>query len=92
MRGAHPAGAGLVRVSVQKLVAGRLGFNAEEAGTGRAAAYFLFGGFAHRLHLQLQAQCNARQWVVAVEHDVFRVNFCHGVQAGAGCIGVATFG
>ena len=23
---------------------------------------------------------------------MFRVNFCHGVQAGAGCIGVATFG
>ena len=40
----------------------------------------------------MQAQRDARQRVVAVEHDVVGVDLGHGVQGGAGGIRVAAFG
>src|SRR5260221_7671871 len=51
----------LAAISVQRVVARRHGLDAEEAGTGRAAADFLLGGFAHAFDLQVQAQRNAGQ-------------------------------
>ena len=77
---------------MQERAARRLGLDAEEARSSRAAPDFLFSGLAHGLHCQLQAQCNACQWVVAVEHDMVGVDLGHGVQGRAGGIGVAALG
>lgn len=77
---------------MQQRAAWRLGLNAEEAGSCRATSNLLFSGLAHGLHSQLQAQRDASQRMVAVEHDMFWVDLGHGVQGRAGGIGVAALG
>lgn len=64
----------------------------EKPRAAAAVAHFGFGGFADRFHLQVQAQGNARQGVVGVEHHVLGVDFGHGVEHVARRIGVAASG
>ena len=77
---------------MQQLVAGRLRLYAEDPRPGRAAADFLLGGLAHAVHLELQAQGDAGQRVVAVEHHVLGIDLGHGVQRVARRLGVDAFG
>ena len=56
-------------------------------------ALLLFGGgCAHIAHLQRQPDGDARQRVVAVQDDVFGVDFADGVERVAIGVGAAVFG
>ena len=78
---------------MQRVVAGCGGrLNAEEARARRAASDFLFGGFAHGLHLDLQAQSDARERVIAVQHHMFGVELGDGVERVLGHVGREAIG
>ena len=61
--------------SVQGGVASVQRLQPEKAGAQRTLANFCLAGFTHGFNCQVQPQRNARQRVIAVEHDMFRVNF-----------------
>ncbi|MBK7120182.1 MAG: hypothetical protein IPH64_14995 [Comamonadaceae bacterium] len=70
----------------------RVHVDPEEAGAAGAATDLFFRGFAHPLDFQAQADRNARQRVVAVQHDVLGVNLGDGVQRVSRRVGVRALG
>ena len=66
-------------IRVGRLVVGA-DFDFEKTGAAAALADFAFRGFAHRFDFQVQAQRNAGQGVVAIQHHMFRVNLGDGVE------------
>lgn len=58
----------------------RLRLHPEEASSGRALADFFFSCFADKGHAQAEPQGYSCQRMVAVQHDVLRVDFGDGVE------------
>ena len=77
--------------SVAAVGAGQ-GFDAEKACAGGTALQFLVSGFAHAFDAQADANRNAGQRVVGVQHHVLRVDIGDGEQCVFGRVRVAASG
>mmetsp|Transcript_12761 Transcript_12761/g.20007 ORF Transcript_12761/g.20007 Transcript_12761/m.20007 type:complete len:215 (+) Transcript_12761:256-900(+) len=86
------AGTVLGSASVQRLVRRRAGLHHEQRLAHRAGLDFLFGGGPHVGELQVHAQADAGQRVVAVEHDMLGVDLGDGVDRVRHAFGDSTFG
>ena len=77
---------------MQQVAAWRLRFDFEKTSASCATVFFFVRGFAHGLHFEVNANGNARQWMVAVKHHMLRVNVGHRVQQVARSVRVAAIG